>query len=108
MLTAEIKSEYNSTSRTLTLRVSGELDHHSVYPIREEADRELAIRRPKMLVLDLSGIAFMDSSGLGYILGRYGKAQTLGASMEVIGASTQIMRILALAGADKLIKITKK
>jgi anti-anti-sigma factor len=108
MTSADIKTEYNAETRVLTVILSGELDHHSAYPLREEADRELAIRRPKTLVLDVTGIAFMDSAGLGYILGRYGKAQALGTATEVCGASEQIWRILKLAGADKLIKVTKR
>lgn len=108
MENAEIETEYDEAESVLRLRLSGELDHHSAYPLREEADRMLAVCRPKKLVIDLTRVAFMDSAGLGYILGRYGKAQTLGAVTEVTGASDQIFRILRLAGAEKLIKITKR
>ena len=101
-----IETEYNETNKSLTLRLAGEIDHHSASPLREEADRELSRKRPKSLIIDLSGVTFLDSAGLGYILGRYGKAQALGAETEVTGASDQIHRILRLAGADKLIKIS--
>ncbi|MGI6203113.1 MAG: anti-sigma factor antagonist [Eubacteriales bacterium] len=107
MLTADIKIEYDAQSQTLTLIITGEIDHHSVGRLREQADRELAVRRPKELVIDVSGVTFMDSSGLGFILGRYGKAEPLGATTTVKGASPLIHRILRLSGADTFVKVLK-
>lgn len=105
MLTADINTEYDAQSQTLTLIVSGEIDHYSAGRLRVIADKEITVRRPKCVVIDLSGVSFMDSAGLGFILGRYGKAQPLGIGMVIRGASAQIQRILRLSGADKIIKI---
>lgn len=107
MYTADLKTEYDIQSQTLTLIISGEIDHYSAYNLREKADREIAVRRPKSLVIDLSDVAFMDSAGLGYLLGRFSRAQAVGASTSVRGASDQILRIMRLAGADKFMKIIK-
>jgi len=107
MQTADIKIEYDEKSKTLTLVLSGELDHHSAGRLRSEADRELAVKRPKHLIIDVSSVSFMDSSGIGFILGRYGKAELLGATTSVKGPSQQIQRLLLLSGANKLVNIIK-
>lgn len=108
MLTAEMNIEYDAQTQTLTLILSGEIDHHSVGRMRNEADRALAVRRPKSLVIDVSAVSFMDSSGLGFILGRFGKADPLGATTTVKGASPQIYRLMRLAAADKFINVIRK
>ena len=84
--------------------LSGEIDHHSAKDIRDGIDRLIAEERPKTLVLDLSGIDFMDSSGLGLVLGRYRRIKELGAEMYLCNTSERVQKILNLAGVDKLIK----
>ncbi|MBQ8338611.1 MAG: STAS domain-containing protein, partial [Oscillospiraceae bacterium] len=54
----------------LTVYLSGELDHHSCIPIREQADAEIIKTNPKEVILDFKGVTFMDSSGIGLIMGR--------------------------------------
>ena len=56
---------------TMTARLSGELDHHHTQKLREEIDRSVQKERPTRLALDFSGVEFMDSSGIGLVLGRY-------------------------------------
>ena len=56
---------------TVTARLSGEIDHHIAPAIRGEIDAKCESRRPKRLILDFSGVGFMDSSGIGLIMGRY-------------------------------------
>ncbi len=64
------RTEEEGESRVV---LSGELDHHNAAIIREEVDRELD-GSVKLLTLDMSGITFMDSSGIGVVLGRYRRA----------------------------------
>ena len=66
---------------------------------------DMFIARPDELVLDLSQVCFMDSSGLGLILGRYSKATELGIGFRVVNPSAEIRRILDLAGTERLIII---
>ena len=73
--------------------------------MRSKIDTKLYIQRPEELILDLSGVNFMDSSGLGLILGRYTKAVELGILFKVANPSPQIRKILDLAGTERLIKI---
>ena len=92
----------------LTVLVRGEVDHHSAKGLREEIDHAMYLYRPETLALDLSGVDFMDSSGLGLILGRYTKLQTLGGKLVVTRPTSEIRKLLQLAGADKLFPIEEK
>lgn len=89
----------------LTIYLDGDIDHHSAQSIRARIDTKLFVQRPDKLVLDLSQVHFMDSSGLGLILGRYAKATELGIPCVLVNPNPPIRRILDLAGTERLIKI---
>jgi stage II sporulation protein AA (anti-sigma F factor antagonist) len=86
----------------LTARLSAEIDHHSCRSMREEIDLALFDRGPRTLVLDFSEVCFMDSSGLGLILGRAEKADSIGAVVEVRGLSESLMRLVRLSGIERI------
>ena len=98
----KISCETVFSDGSLTARISGEIDHHTAKPLREKLDREIMLYRAPRVTLDLSGVCFMDSAGLGLILGRYAKIRELGGRLYIAGASPEVERILRLAGADKL------
>ena len=100
-ITCEIK--YNDG--VLKIRLLGEIDHHSARSVREEIDREIFLRRAKTVLMDLSGIDFMDSSGLGLILGRYTNVNQLGGKLKLANPAKSVMKILELAGTEKMIPI---
>ena len=89
----------------LSIRVRGEIDHHTASAIRQGIDTTLFEKRPKKLILDLSAVGFMDSSGLGLIMGRYSVMKELGGEMTVWNPSPETRAILTLAGMDRLVKI---
>lgn len=91
--------------KTLTVWLDGDIDHHSARELRSRIDTKVFIQRPDELILDLSRVCFMDSSGLGLILGRYAKAAELGIRFKVANPTPEIRRILDLAGTERLIKI---
>ncbi len=90
----------------MIIYLSGEVDHHSAREIRDCIDRQVVSQRPKTFILDLEGIDFMDSSGLGLVLGRYRKIKETGGEMYIANADDRTMKILKMAGVDKLIKCT--
>lgn len=90
---------------TLRVTLEGEIDHHSAVATRGEIDRLIYEYRPRRLELALSRIGFMDSSGLGLVMGRYALVRDLGGELAVIDPSPAIMRIFKLAGMDRLIRI---
>ena len=96
-----------SSEGNLVVKLDGEIDHHSVSEIREGIDRMIAETKPKNLVLELSEIDFMDSSGLGLVLGRYRRLTEIGSTMYIKNPVDRTEKILCMAGVDKLIKIIK-
>ena len=96
------------SSDTVTVGIGCEIDHHTAKMIREIADAQLIERRPKVLVLDFSGVSFMDSSGIGLILGRLAKAEEIGARVEVVGLCANLLRLVRMSGIEKQRGITVK
>lgn len=92
----------------LTVRLSGEIDHHSAVIVRSEIDGMIAEHRPERLVLDLSGIDFMDSSGIGLIMGRYARMKTVGGELVVQRPNERIRRIFEMAGLERIVRIEQK
>lgn len=89
----------------LILILHGEIDHHNAVRIRTEMDALLYQERPKKTVLDLSHIEFMDSSGLGLIMGRYALMQKLGGDLILRRPHERIVKIFELAGLQRMVKI---
>ena len=108
----EIKNEFfladlDRDKKCVTVRLCGEIDHHSAVAIRREIDDMLLRDRPEKLILDLGTVDFMDSSGLGLIMGRYTLMGELGGRTVIRNAGERVMKILTLAGLDKIISIEK-
>ena len=87
---------------TLTAAVGGEIDHHTARAIRECIDQGIQAAQPKTLVLDMSGVSFMDSSGIGLIMGRCKLMNETGGGIRITGASSGIARMIKLAGLSRL------
>lgn len=96
---------FASAGEFLTIRIRGEIDHHTAAEIRTGMDTLLLERRPARLYLDLSCVSFMDSSGLGLIMGRYAVMKELGGELVVLDPSPETMTILSLAGMERLLRI---
>ena len=97
--------DISKNGEELLVRITGEIDHHSALRIRTQIDSQINELRPRRTVLILSEIDFMDSSGLGLIMGRYTRMQALGGELLISGASDRVLKILKLAGLDKIVKI---
>ena len=97
--------DYDPSHRILSVFIHGELDHHSSITIREKVDIAINKHRPKLLVLDFSHVTFMDSSGIGLVMGRSRVMQENGASLLVANPNDEIKKLMLLAGLDRLIKI---
>ena len=88
--------------------IHGDIDHHNARIIRAQIDDELYKHRPRKLTLDLSRVEFMDSSGLGLILGRYNKASEIGVEFTLLNPAESVRKILDVAGIGRMIKIERK
>ena len=91
--------------QTLILTLRGEIDHHSAVQVRTSMDELIWEEKPGKTVLDLSAIEFMDSSGLGLIMGRYALMQKLGGELTLRNPNPRIVKIFTLAGLERMVKI---
>ena len=94
--------KFSESERTLTAHLFGEIDHHSAKEEREEIDAMIFKTRPSILELDFSGVKFMDSSGIGLIIGRADVCRDIGCSVRVSGLSGSLKKLVRLAGIEKL------
>ena len=88
--------------QVMTVWLSGELDHHAARTLREQVDSALGRTTAPLLRLDFSGVTFMDSSGIGLIMGRYRLMVSRGGRLLVVGVSDRLLRVMKLAGLEKL------
>ena len=95
------------TGEVLTARLEGELDHHAAVAIRQEIDNTIDSARPTLVIIDFRNLTFMDSSGIGLVMGRYKKTQEIGAELHIANTSPQIYKVMRLSGIDRLAVIDK-
>ncbi len=95
---------YEISQRCLIIRLNEELDHHNAIQIREEVDRLVERKHIKHIIFDFSSSAFMDSAGIGVIMGRYKKVTFIGGRIAVACVSSSIDRIFRLSGLYKIIE----
>ena len=97
---------FTECGRCLTARINAEIDHHSARKIREAIDTRLFFSHPEQLVIDFSGVGFMDSSGIALILGRAEVAAALSCSVRLVGLSRGLMKLVRLSGIERVRNIT--
>ena len=86
----------------LTARLYGEIDHHIAPKIRGAIDARCESVRPAKLVLDFGSVTFMDSSGIGLIMGRYRCIALLGGRLEIVHIPPALKKIFVLSGIETL------
>lgn len=92
------------SDRNLTAKLSGEVDHHGARTMMEELERQIDLNLPRRLVLDLSGVTFMDSSGIAVLLRAWRRVGELNGSVSVVHVPAQAVRVLHAAGIDRLMQ----
>ena len=85
--------------------LDGEIDHHGARELREEIDAAAQRTKPRLLTLDFSGVQFMDSSGVGLIIGRYKTMHARGGVASASGLHPPVDRLFRLAGLHRIIQI---
>ena len=100
-----VKIEFEN--EVLLCRLCGEIDHHTTLPIRLDIDDRIENCRPQTVILDFSDVTFMDSSGIGLVMGRYKLLNEFGGELEVTGLSNNSYKVMRLAGLDRIASIKK-
>ncbi len=108
MLKNSCTFEMERRDGTLILTLQGEIDHHSATQVRVRMDELIWREKPRKTVLDLSSIEFMDSSGLGLIMGRYSLMQKIGGELTLRNPNPRIVKIFELAGLCRMVKIEEE
>ncbi|WP_017728155.1 anti-sigma F factor antagonist [Halalkalibacterium ligniniphilum] len=91
----------------LLVRLEGELDHHASGQLRSQVEEALSQHELKHIILNLEHLTFMDSSGLGVILGRYKQVNHLGGEMVVCAISPAVKRLFEMSGLFKIIRFVE-
>lgn len=90
--------DFKMKDDVLVVDIAGDLDHHQASQAREEIDRTIDVFKSKHLVMDFSKVEFMDSSGIGVVMGRYNKVSEKSGKIVLIGCSKYVKLILEMAG----------
>lgn len=91
--------------KCITAGLSGEIDHHNTVCMRKKIDLEIKERLPAELTLDFENVTFMDSSGIGLIMGRCRLMNELGGKVIIKNASEQIAKVIKLSGVDRITEV---
>lgn len=100
--------KFKKENETLTAFLQGEIDHHTAAFARNEIDTEVSAETPSKLILDFGGITFMDSSGIGLVMGRYKVMNGMSAELEITNIPNNIYKLMKLAGIEKLAPLKRK
>ena len=99
-------AEFEISNNQLKIFISGEIDHHSAFELKDVIDAQILKYSPSVAIMNFEKVTFMDSSGVGLILARYKFCQNCGTSLYVQGVGLQTQKILSLAGIKTIREIT--
>ena len=100
-----MESKFYEEDKLLVFTITEEIDDCSVQKIRRIADYEIERYMPKRIVFDFDCVTFMDSAGIGMIIGRYKFANMIGATLEIRNLNASVRRIFEMSGILKLISV---
>ena len=96
--------KYYEDKDAIVVKITEELDHHSCSNIRNKIDREIDFRAPKKLIFDFGDVSFMDSSGIGIVIGRYKNMKNIGGEAIIANTRPTVKRIFEMSGMNKIVK----
>ena len=103
-----MKIDFDEKDKLLNLEIDEEIDHHRAEILRRNADYEIQRRNPKRVILDFNNVYFMDSAGIGMVIGRYKTASMIGAKIEMKNVKPNIRKIFDMTGVLKIIPIIEE
>lgn len=92
--------------KTMIVNLKGDLDHHVTEQIRTEIDEKALMHKVNRIVFDFKNVGFMDSSGIGLLMGRYRKISESGGEVYVANVGYAMQRIFRMSGLYKILKQT--
>jgi len=92
----------------LTARISGEIDHHTAGDLRNDLDNAIEMYSPSLMIMDFEKVTFMDSSGIGLVMGRYKNISKNKGAIHVCGTNPYIYKVMRLSGLERIVKLERK
>lgn len=99
---------YIPKNKFLTIKISEEIDESTTEKLRRKIDNEITRFLPRKVIFDFSNVSFMDSAGIGMLLGRYKVIKMLGGQLELLNVNRQIEKIFEISGILKIIPLIKE
>lgn len=103
-----MESKFYEDKKMLVFKITDEIDDCSVQKIRRKADYEIERYMPRKVIFDFNQVTFMDSAGIGMLIGRYKVAKMLGSNIEMINVKPSIKKIFEMSGVLKIIPISNE
>ena len=100
--------EFNKNSKQLTFKLTEDVDQHTVEKVRRKMDNEIKGYIPRKVIFDFSNISFMDSAGIGMVLGRYKLIKMLDGNLEIINVNRSMKKIFDMSGVSRIINIIEE
>lgn len=97
--------EFKEDGQELMIKLKGELDHHGADEIRDKVDEKIQSEKYSKITIDVGNLDFIDSSGIGFVIGRYKIMRTTNGVLEIANASKKVRKILDMSGIGKIINI---
>ena len=101
----KVEVEFKASDNALTVKIRGEIDAESVAALRRKIDVEYDCNAVKNMIFDLKEVGFMDSSGIGMIIGRYKRVSALGGVIKIKNANNTVKRIIELSGLGRIVRL---
>lgn len=103
-----MKITYIKKDKRLIFEIEEDIDECCVQKIRRRIDNEIQRYMPKEVIFDFSNVSFMDSAGIGIIIGRYKLINMIGGELKIANVNTQIQKIFEMSGLLRLIPVEQK
>lgn len=97
--------KFNKEGNTLIVFIEGEIDHHTSRDAKERIDSKFLMEPVKNMIIDLSRVSFMDSAGIGLILGRISKVSSVGGKLTIRKPRPEIIKILKMSNVGSVIQL---
>lgn len=100
-----MNSVFLDRDKTLLVEITEEIDHHTTEKLRRKIDDDITRYMPRKVIFDFNKVSFMDSAGIGMIIGRYKMVNMIGGTVQMKNVKKSIKKIFQMSGVEKLIPI---
>jgi len=100
--------KYSIKEKLLLVEMTEEIDHHTTEEIRRKVENEITRHMPRKIIFDFNKVGFMDSAGIGMIVGRYKTMKMIGGEIELKNVKPSVQKIFEMSGINQIIQINDK